>query len=149
MFFKIGGPKSSARFTGKCLYQSLFSNKMRGLRPATLLKRSLWYRCFPVNFAKFLRITFFIKLPWWLLLLLRSLVLLFRCHFFIYSNIILWLMDLLPWLLYYIIALRNGYDYDRTYASCSLSCWQRTLNLRYDLYVKVYSLANLEKVLTS
>ena len=26
------------------------------LRPATLLKKRLWYRCFPVNFAKFLRI---------------------------------------------------------------------------------------------
>ena len=24
-----------------------------GLRPATLLKTSLWHRCFPVNFAKF------------------------------------------------------------------------------------------------
>ena len=27
-------------------------------RPATLLKKSLWHRCFPVNFAKFLRISF-------------------------------------------------------------------------------------------
>ena len=27
--------------------------KFTGLRPATLLKRSLWHRCFPVNFAKF------------------------------------------------------------------------------------------------
>ena len=27
---------------------------MAGLRPATLLKKRLWYRCFPVNFAKFL-----------------------------------------------------------------------------------------------
>ena len=26
-----------------------------GLRPATLLKKSLWHRYFPVNFAKFLR----------------------------------------------------------------------------------------------
>ena len=27
---------------------------MPGLRPATLLKKSLWHRCFPMNFAKFL-----------------------------------------------------------------------------------------------
>ena len=27
-------------------------------RPATLLRKSLWYRCFPVNFAKFLRTPF-------------------------------------------------------------------------------------------
>ena len=27
-----------------------------GLRPATLLKKWLWHRCFPVNFAKFLRL---------------------------------------------------------------------------------------------
>ena len=26
-----------------------------GLRPATLLKKRLWHRCFPLNFAKFLR----------------------------------------------------------------------------------------------
>ena len=29
------------------------------LRPATLLKKRLWHRCFPVNFAKFLRTLFF------------------------------------------------------------------------------------------
>ena len=29
-----------------------------GLRPATLLKKRLWHRCFPVKFAKFLRIPF-------------------------------------------------------------------------------------------
>ena len=43
------------KFTGKRLCQSLFLNKDAGLRPATLLKRRLWYRCFPVNFANFLR----------------------------------------------------------------------------------------------
>ena len=31
------------------------------LRPATLLKRRLWHRCFPLNFVKFLR-TFFTEL---------------------------------------------------------------------------------------
>ena len=34
--------------------ESLF-NKVASLSPATLLKKRLWYRCFPVNFAKFLR----------------------------------------------------------------------------------------------
>ena len=29
-----------------------------GLLPATLLKKRLWHRCFPVNFAKFLRTHF-------------------------------------------------------------------------------------------
>ena len=29
-----------------------------GIRPVTLLKKSLWHRCFSVNFAKFLRTPF-------------------------------------------------------------------------------------------
>ena len=29
-----------------------------GLRPATLFKKKLWYRCLPVNFVKLLRIPF-------------------------------------------------------------------------------------------
>ena len=33
------------------------------------LKKRLWYRCFPVNFAKFLRTPFFIEHLLWLLLL--------------------------------------------------------------------------------
>ena len=36
--------------------------------PATLLKKSLWHRCFPMNFAKFLRTPFFTEHLWWLLL---------------------------------------------------------------------------------
>ena len=31
---------------------------LRDLKAATLLKKRLWHRCFPVNFAKFLGITF-------------------------------------------------------------------------------------------
>ena len=46
------------KFTGKHLCQSLFFNKVAGLRPATLLKKRLWHRCFPVNFVKFLRTPF-------------------------------------------------------------------------------------------
>ena len=37
--------------------------------PATLLKKKLWHRCFPVNLAKFLRTPFFTEHLWWLLLL--------------------------------------------------------------------------------
>ena len=42
-----------AKFRGKHLCRSLFFNE--GLKPATLLKERHHYRCFPVNFAKFLR----------------------------------------------------------------------------------------------
>ena len=40
--------------------ESLFNkvNNNKGLRPATLLKKRLCHRCFPVNFAKFLRTPF-------------------------------------------------------------------------------------------
>ena len=38
------------------------------LRLATLLKKRLWQRYFPVNFAKFLRTPFFTEHIWWLLL---------------------------------------------------------------------------------
>ena len=50
--------KNCTKFTGKHLCQGLFFNKVAGLRPVTLLKRRLWHRCFPVNFAKFLRTHF-------------------------------------------------------------------------------------------
>ena len=36
--------------------------------PATLLKKRLWHRCFPVNLAKFPRTRFFTEHLWWLLL---------------------------------------------------------------------------------
>ena len=42
---------------------SLCFNKVAGLRPATLLKQRLWRRCFPVNFAKFLRKFFVHRTP--------------------------------------------------------------------------------------
>ena len=55
MFCKKGVLRIFTKFTGKHLCQRLFSNKIAGLRPATLLKTSFWHRCFPVNFVKFLR----------------------------------------------------------------------------------------------
>ena len=56
------------KFTGKHLCQRLFFNKVAGLGPATLLKNSLWHRCFPGNFAKFPRTPFFTEHLRWLLL---------------------------------------------------------------------------------
>ena len=52
-----------AKFKGKHLCQGLFFNKIEGLRPATLLKKRFWHRCFPVNFAKFLRAPFLQNTP--------------------------------------------------------------------------------------
>ena len=46
--------------------QEVFCEK--GLTLATLLKKGLWHRCFPVNFVKFLRTPFLTEHPWWLLL---------------------------------------------------------------------------------
>ena len=45
---ETGVLKNFTKLTGKHLYQSLFLNKVAGLR----------HRCFPVNFAKHLRIPF-------------------------------------------------------------------------------------------
>ena len=52
---KKGALINFTKFTGKHLRLSLFLNKVTGLRAATLLKKKLWHKCFPVNFAKFLR----------------------------------------------------------------------------------------------
>ena len=49
--FCKGVLKNFTKFTGKHLCQSLFS----GLMPAALLKERPWHRCFPVNFATFLK----------------------------------------------------------------------------------------------
>ena len=69
--------RNFTKFTGKHLCQSLFFNKVAGLRPATLLKRRLWpeacnfiekkdwHSFFPMNFVKFLRtLFFFTEHPW-------------------------------------------------------------------------------------
>ena len=60
--------RNFTKFTGKHLCQSFFFNKVAGLRPATLLKKRLWHRCFPVNFAKFPRTSFHTEHLQWLLL---------------------------------------------------------------------------------
>ena len=55
---KKGVLRNFAKFTGKHLC----------LRPATLLKKRLWRRCFPVIFEKFLRTPFLQNTSWRLLL---------------------------------------------------------------------------------
>ena len=45
-----------------------FLIRLNPLRTATLLKKRLWYRCFPVNFVTFLRTSFLTKHLRWLLL---------------------------------------------------------------------------------
>ena len=49
--------RNFAKLTGKHLCQSLFFTEV-GLRPATLLKKRLWHKCFPVNFAKIFKTSF-------------------------------------------------------------------------------------------
>ena len=69
---KIGFLKNFTKLTGKKLSQSLFYNKVAGLRPVillALLKKRLWRICFPVNFVKFLRTPVSIEHVRWLLLI--------------------------------------------------------------------------------
>ena len=46
------------KVAGLCARAS-FINKVAGLRPGILLKKRLCHRCFPMNFAKFLRKLFY------------------------------------------------------------------------------------------
>ena len=73
VFCKKGALRNFTKYSGKHLCQSLFFNKVLDLRPATLLKKRLWHRCFPANFVKFLRTPFYIEHFWWLLLNLETL----------------------------------------------------------------------------
>ena len=57
-FTQKGVLRNFTKFTGKHLCQSIFYNKVASLRPATLLKKRHWHRCFPVNFVKFLTTPF-------------------------------------------------------------------------------------------
>ena len=68
VFCKKSVLRNFEKFTGKYLCQSLLFNKVAGLRLATLLKRRLWHRRFPLNFAKFLRTPFLTEHIRWLLL---------------------------------------------------------------------------------
>ena len=50
--------RNFAKFTAKHLCQSIYFNKVSGLRFATLLKQRLWHMCFRMNLARFLRVPF-------------------------------------------------------------------------------------------
>ena len=101
VFCKKGVLRNFTKFTGKHLRQSLFFNKVAGLRPVTLFKKRLWHRCFPLTFAKFLRTPFFMEHFWWLLLKIHIKILfvnfvyfseiLFQCCFFyVYALFSVW-----------------------------------------------------------
>ena len=77
----LGSLKVAIRKQGNwCYYQSLAKGnanfnlkscyRRSHQRPATFLKKWLWYRCFPVNFVKFLKTTFLQNTSEQLLLLL-------------------------------------------------------------------------------
>ena len=72
---KKGVLRNFIKFRGKHLCQSLLFNKVADLRPATLLKKKLWHRCFPVNFVNFLRIPFLTEHLRWLILCIASMLL--------------------------------------------------------------------------
>ena len=57
VFCKKGIHRNFTKFTGKQLCQSLFFNKVAGLRPnaCNFIKKRLWHRSFSVNFVKFLK----------------------------------------------------------------------------------------------
>ena len=74
-----GAPINFTKFTGKHLRQSLLFNKITDLKAATLLKKKLWHKCFPVNFAKFLRTPYLQNTSE------RLLLILFVACFFIFS----------------------------------------------------------------
>ena len=69
LFGKEDVLKIFAKLTRKGLCRSLSFDKVAAdLRPATSLTKRLHYRCFPENFAKFLRIPFSVEQLGWLLL---------------------------------------------------------------------------------
>ena len=57
-FVKKGALINFVKSAKKHLCLRLFFNEVTNLRSATLLKKRFWHRCFPANFAKFLRIPF-------------------------------------------------------------------------------------------
>ena len=86
VFCKKGVLRNFAKFTGKHVCQSLFFNKVAGLRPANLLKIRLWHTFFPVNLPKFLRTPFLREHLWWLFLNM-SLVMCFQQFDFLWNSL--------------------------------------------------------------
>ena len=57
---KKGILRNFAKLIGKTILPETYLIRLQasGLRHATLFKKSLWHRCFPVNFTKFIRTSF-------------------------------------------------------------------------------------------
>ena len=62
--------KQFCKIHRKTTVLNFFVDKVAGLQPETLLKRRLWYSCFPVSFSKFLNKCFFKEHLRWLFLAL-------------------------------------------------------------------------------
>ena len=62
VFCKKGVLRNFVKFTGNTCTRNSFLIKLQAW-PATLSKKNLWHRCFPVNFAKFPRTPFFYRTP--------------------------------------------------------------------------------------
>ena len=56
-------------FSEDCKVEGYIQKQSSG----TLLKKRLWHRCFPVNFAKFLGTIFFTEHLWWMRLYIATL----------------------------------------------------------------------------
>ena len=67
VFCEKGVLRNFAKFTENACVRVYFLIKLQ-TAPATLFKKRLWHRCFPVIFAKFLRTPFSTEHLWWLLL---------------------------------------------------------------------------------
>ena len=65
---KIGVLRNFENLQENTCVRVSFFNKVAGLRPATLWKKKLWHRCFPVNYVRFLRTPFLTEYLRWLLL---------------------------------------------------------------------------------
>ena len=78
VFCRKGVVSNFEKFTGKHFCQSLLFNKVAGLRTVTLLKKRFCYRCFPVNFSKFLKTPSITEHLRWLLLKTSVKQLIFR-----------------------------------------------------------------------
>ena len=66
--FKIGVLKNFANFTEKPPVLNFIFNKVADLKASTFIKKTLQCSCFPLKFAKFLRIPFSTGHLQWLLL---------------------------------------------------------------------------------
>ena len=61
MFYKTVAHKKFLKFPENMCVRVSFLIKLQASQPATLLIKILWHRCFPMNFAKFLRVPFLKK----------------------------------------------------------------------------------------